>query len=76
MDRQTLKAQTRHAQSLALIAFFIVGALLYWSFSLLGYVHSKGLRDVLEMTLSVACFFAIFLVNPLTDYFLTRLTRR
>lgn len=56
-------------------AFAALGAILMGIWLLLVHVPSKGLHDVLEGAVYVACFFAIFAVSPMTHYFYARLTR-
>lgn len=70
------KAVWRHAQTLALIVFLVLGAALYWGWSMLSHVRSDGLRDLLEMAVYVASFFAVFTIQPLTYHFYSRLIRR
>jgi len=54
----------------------MLGAGLMWIWSQLGHISSKGLRDVIEGAVYVACFFAVFTIQPMTHYFYARLIRR
>jgi len=76
MRTQTNKAVWRQAQTYSMMAFAAFGAILLGFGLLLDHIGSKGLRDVIEGALYVACFFAIFTVSPMTNYFYARLTRR
>lgn len=76
MQTSTDKMVWRQAQTFAIMAFIALGAALLGLLMLLDHIGSKGPRDVLEGAIYVACFFAIFTVSPMTDYFYSRLIRR
>lgn len=76
MRTSTDKAVWRQAQTFAIMAYIAIGAVLMGLWLLSGHISSKGYRDAAEGAIYVACFFAIFTVRPITDYFYVRLIRR
>ncbi|MGR4041530.1 hypothetical protein [Pseudomonas sp. 910_21] len=76
MNREAQAAHRKHAQTLALISFFVLGGILYWLTTLAEHVHNKNWRDVLEFVLYAACFFAVFTIGPMTEFFYGRITRK
>jgi len=70
------KAIWNHAQTLALVGFFIIGAILMGSFVLAGHINNHSLRAVVEGVLYVPAFLAVFTIQPMTHHFYTRLNRR
>jgi hypothetical protein len=76
MQTPEQKAIWSHAQTLALVGFFIIGAILMGSFVLVGHIDNKTVRTLIEWALYVPAFFAVFTINPMTHYFYTRLSRR
>lgn len=76
MQTPEQKAVWRHAQTLALLGFSVLGAILIVLWSQLDYINSKGLRDVIEGALYVAAFFGVFTIQPMTHHFYSRLIRR
>lgn len=75
MQTSEQKTVWRRAQTLSLIVFLALGALLMGSWMLLDHIGSKDLRDLIEGALYVAAFFAVFTIQPLTHYFYSRLIR-
>lgn len=76
MQTPEQKAIWRHAQTLALVGFFIIGAILMGSFILAGHIDNKSVRTLVEWALYVPAFFAVFTIQPMTHHFYTRLNRR
>lgn len=75
MQTPEQKAIWRHAQTLALVGFFIIGAILMGSFVLVEHIDNKTARTLIEWALYVPAFFAVFTIQPMTYYFYTRLSR-
>ena len=76
MQTPEQKAIWRHAQTLSFMGFLALGAALIGLWTLLDHVSGKGLRGILEGAIYVACFFAVFTIQPMTHYFYARLIRR
>ena len=75
MISRTNKAIWQKAQTYSFMAFFALGAILLGLWMLRGQV-SSSYRDLFEGAILVASYLAILSVNPLTNHFYTRLTRR
>jgi len=76
MQTPEQKAVWRHAQTLSLLGFVALGAVLMGLWTQIDHISSKVLRDVIEGALYVAAFFAVFTIQPMTYYFYSRLIRK
>lgn len=74
-SKRLSEAHRKHAQTLSLISFLVIGALLYWLGHLIPLVRPRGLGDFLEIAHYLVCFFAVFTLPYMSDYFYSRLTR-
>lgn len=76
MQTPEQKAVWRHAQTLSLIAFLALGAVIMGLWGQLDHVKGKTLHDVCEAVLYIAAFFAVFTIQPMAYHFYARLIRR
>lgn len=76
MQTPEQKAVWRHAQTLSLLWFVALGAVLIGIWTQIDHISSKSVRDVAEWAIYVAAFFAVFTIQPMTYRFYSRLIRQ
>ena len=70
------KSERNHAQTLAIITFICVVAGVYGLESWISSVTRGSLRDILQLALYVAAFFAVFTIGPMTDFYQRQIAKR